>query len=106
MSRILILTAAIAVAMLAACASGDTNHPTGPTQLVNLTLQPARIPPHENGALLLSAATGCYVEFVGKGSSEPIYQFRIGPTQRTPSLQQCLSSLAIQPGVTGVASAP
>ena len=104
--RILILLTVSAVSMLAACASSDTNHPIGPTQLVNLTLQPARIPPHENGALLLSAATGCYVEYVGKGPAASVYQFRIGPTQRTPSLQQCLTSLGIQPGVTGVAAAP
>ena len=104
MKRILINV--VAVAVLTACASADTNHPIGPTELVNLTLQPARVPPHQNGALLLSAATGCYVEYVGKGPAEPIYQFRVGPTARTRSMQQCLSSLAIQPGVTGVAAAP
>jgi hypothetical protein len=60
------------------------------------------VPPHAQGALLLSAATGCYVEFVGRGPHEPVYQFRLGPTQRVPDLQQCLASLRTQPGVTGV----
>lgn len=91
-----------AAVLLSACASGDTNRPTGPVQLVNVTLQPARVPPHAQGALLLSAATGCYVEFVGRGPAEPVYQFRLAPTQRVPDLQQCLSSLRTQPGVTGV----
>lgn len=89
-------------AALAACATGDTNTPTGPTPLVNVTLQPARISPNPQGALLLSAATGCYVEYVGRGPAETVYQFRLGPTQRVPELQQCLASLRSQPGVTGV----
>lgn len=100
--RRLTLPAAI---VLAGCAAADTNHPTGPVQLVNLTLQPARVPPHANGALLLSAATGCYVEFVGKGPAEPVYQFRIGATQRVGSLESCLASLRSQPGVTAVEAA-
>ena len=95
--RLLTLSAAI---VLSGCAAADTNHPTGPVQLVNVTLQPARVPPHPNGALLLSAATGCYVEFVGKGPAEPVYQFRVGPTQRVGSLERCLESLRTQPGVT------
>jgi len=93
---------AVLAASLAACASGDTNRPIGPTQLVNVTLQPARVSPHAQGALLLSAATGCYVEFVGKGPGDLVYQFRLGPTQRVPGLPQCLASLRIQPGVTAV----
>jgi hypothetical protein len=93
---------ALAAVALAACATGDTNHPVGPTQLVNVTLQPARVPPHAQGALLLSTATGCYVEYVGRGPQEPVYQFRLAPTERTPTLQQCLASLRSQPGVTGV----
>jgi hypothetical protein len=97
---------AVVAASLAACASGDTNRPVGPTQLVNVTLQPARIPPHAQGALLLSAATGCYVEFVGKGPSELVYQFRLGPTQRVPDLPQCLASLRTQPGVTAAEPVP
>lgn len=88
--------------VLAGCATRDTNTPTGPTSLVMVTLQPARIPPNEQGALLLSAATGCYVEYVGKGGAETVYRFRLGPTQRIPELQQCLASLRRQPGITGV----
>ena len=46
-----------------------------------------------------------YVEFVGKGAGEHVYRFRIGPTERTPTLERCLASLRTQPGVTGVAAA-
>jgi hypothetical protein len=56
--------------------------------------------------LLLSAATGCYVEFVGKGPSDLVYQFRLGPTQRVPDLPQCLASLRTQPGVTAAEPVP
>lgn len=97
---------AVVAASLAACASGDTNRPVEPPQLLNVTLQPARIPPHAQGALLLSAATGCFVEFVGKGPRELVYQFRLAPTERVPDLQQCLASLRTQPGVTAVEPAP
>ena len=96
---------AAAAAVLAGCAAGDTNHPIGPVQVLDITLQPARIPPHEQGALLLSAATGCYVEFVGKTSTRDVYQFRVGPTQRVPDMDKCLESLRIQPGVTAVGRA-
>ena len=85
---------------LTACASGDTNTPVGPVQQVDVTLQPARIPPHEHGALMLSTVTGCYVEFVGKTDREPVYRFRLAPTARVPSFDQCLASLRTQPGVT------
>ena len=87
---------------LVACASGSTNKPTGPAQLVNITLQPARISPNPQGAFALSEVTGCYVEFVGRGPAEPIFQFRVAPTQRMPSIEQCLESLKTQPGVTAV----
>jgi hypothetical protein len=95
-------TLALVCVALTACASGDTNTPTGATQLLDITLQPARIPPRPDGALMLSAATGCYVEYVGKGAVEPVYRFKVAPTKRTPSLEQCIASLRIQPGVTGV----
>lgn len=92
--------------VLAACASEDTNHPTGPSEAIWVTLQPARITPHPSGALLLSSLTGCYVEFVGKGPAEPVYAFRIAPTRRVPDVEHCLQSLRTQPGVTAVARAP
>lgn len=88
--------------VLTACASGDTNTPTGPVQLLDISLQPARIPPRAEGALMLSAATGCYVEYVGKGASELVFQFRVAPTRRVGSLEECMTSLRGQPGVTGV----
>ena len=93
-------TCAIVVA-LTACAARDTNHPVGPAQQVDITLQPARIPPHQDGALMLSTVTGCYVEFVGKTGREPVYRFLLAPTARVPSFDQCLASLRTQPGVTG-----
>lgn len=99
------LLVAAAAAALSACATGGTDKPAGPTQLLNITLQPARISPNPQGALLLSEVTGCYVEYVGKGPSEPVFQFRVGPTQRVPTMEQCLSSLRTQPGVTAVAPA-
>lgn len=89
-------------AVLAACASGDTNTPTGPLQLLDITLQPARVPPRAEGALMLSAATGCYVEYVGKGPRELVFQFRVAPTRRVGSIEECVTSLRGQPGVTGV----
>jgi hypothetical protein len=89
-------------ATLSACASGGTDKPAGATELLNLTLQPVRISPNPQGAMLLSEATGCYVEYVGKGPAEPVFQFRVGPTQKVPSMDQCLASLRAQPGVTGV----
>jgi hypothetical protein len=88
--------------VLAACAS-DTNRPIGPSEAILLTLQPARITPHPSGALLLSSLTGCYIEFVGAGPAEPVYEFRVAPTRRVPSIEQCLESLRSQPGVTAVA---
>jgi hypothetical protein len=100
--RLLRTAPLLALAALAACAS-DTSHPVGPLESVLITLQPARITPHERGALLLSTFTGCYVEFVGKGPSEFVYEFKIAPTRRVPSLDQCLTSLRNQPGVTAIA---
>jgi hypothetical protein len=95
---------AVVAGMLAACAGQDTNHPAAPARLVVVNLQPARIPPNAQGALLLSVATGCYVEFVGKDPAEHAYRFRLAPTQRVPALPQCISSLRAQPGVIAVDS--
>jgi len=100
------LVLAAVAAALTACATGSTDKPTGPTQLLNISLQPARISPNPQGALLLSEATGCYVEYVGKGPVEPVFQFNVGPTQRVPNIEQCIASLRTQPGVTAVQSAP
>ena len=100
------LALAAVAAALAACATGGTDKPTGPTQLLNISLEPVRISPNPQGALLLSEATGCYVEYVGKGPVEPVFQFKVGPTQRVPNMDQCLASLRVQPGVTGVQAAP
>lgn len=96
------LTLLAAALALSACASGGTTRPTGAAELVNVTLQPARISPNPQGAMVLSEVTGCFVEFVGRGSAESVFQFRVAPTARMPSVEQCLTSLRSQPGVTGV----
>jgi hypothetical protein len=97
--------ALIAVAAaLSACASDNrnTDTPTGPGQLVNLTLQPVRVPPNPQGALALGAVTGCRIDFVGQAPAANTWQFRVSPTSRVPTVQQCLDSLKTQPGVEAV----
>jgi len=93
-----------ATAALAACASSDrnTDTPTGPGQLVNLQLQPARVPPNPQGALLLGTWTGCRIDFVGTTPAASTWQFRVSPTSRMPTVEQCLASLKTQPGVEAV----
>lgn len=100
----LCVTFAIPVALVA-CASGGSTAPTGPGELVNLTLQPARVSPNAQGAFALGEVTGCNLEFVGRGAAENVFQFRVRPTQRVPTLDGCLASLKTQPGVEGVAVA-
>jgi hypothetical protein len=90
------------VAFAAGVAIAATDKPTGPLQLVNVGLQPVRVSPNPQGALLLSEATGCYVEFVGPGQGEAVYQFRIGPTAKVSAIDKCLESLRRQPGITAV----
>jgi hypothetical protein len=102
-TKALFISASLVV-VTAAQAAG-TDQPTGPSQLLNITLQPVRVPPNPQGALLLGEATGCYVEFVGKGATEPTFQFRVAPTKRVPTMDKCLASLRSQPGVTAVAPA-
>jgi hypothetical protein len=93
-----------ASASLAACAASDrnTDTPTGPGQLVNLKIQPVRIPPNPQGALALGTVTGCRIDYVGTTAASDTWQFRVSPTSRMPSVEQCLASLKTQPGVLGV----
>ncbi|HTN50566.1 MAG TPA: hypothetical protein VMK32_14155 [Burkholderiaceae bacterium] len=100
-ARALLIAAA---AMLAACASSDrnTDTATGPGQLVNLKIQPVRIPPNPQGALALGTVTGCRVDYVGTTPAADTWQFRVSPTSRMPTVDQCLASLKTQPGVLGV----
>jgi hypothetical protein len=97
----LLLAATVA---LTACASSDrnTDTPTGPGQLVNLKIQPVRIPPNPQGALALGTVTGCRIDFVGTTPAADTWQFRVSPTSRMPTVDQCLASLKTQPGVLGV----
>jgi len=92
-----------ALCLVSAADAAGTDKPVGPTQLFNITLQPVRVPPNPQGALLLGEATGCYIEYVGKGPAEPVFQFRVAPTDRVPTMEKCLASLRTQPGVTAVA---
>ena len=96
-----LLFVAAAATVITTWAAG-TDKPVGATQLVNLTLQPVRVSPNPQGAMMLSEATGCYVEYVGKGPAEPVFQFRVGATQKVASVDKCLASLRTQPGVTAV----
>lgn len=100
------ISAAAALALaLGACASDNTDRAMGPAQLVNLSLQPARVPPSAQGALLLGSWTGCRIDFVGTGPGQNVWQFNVAPTSRMPSVEQCLASLKTQPGVEGVSPA-
>ncbi len=93
------------VLLLGACASDNTDRATGPAQLVNLTLQPARVPPSAQGGLMLGTVTGCRVDFVGTGPGQNVWQFNVAPTARVPTVDACLASLRTQPGVEGVQAA-
>ena len=102
-TRAIFVSAALCVVSVVDAAG--TDKPAGPPQLFNITLQPVRVPPNPQGALLLGEATGCYIEYVGKGTGESVFQFRVAPTERVPAMERCLASLRTQPGVTGVAPA-
>jgi len=46
--------------------------------------------------------TGCRIDFVGTTPAADTWQFRVSPTSRMPTVDQCLASLKTQPGVLGV----
>lgn len=99
----LCVTSALLLAVSACGTTGST--PVGPGELVNLTLQPVRVSPNPQGAFALSEVTGCNLEFVGRGTAANVFQFRVRPTQRVPTLDACLAALRTEPGVEGVAIA-
>jgi len=105
MNPLRVLALSVLALALAACASTDTDKPTGPSQLANLTLQPARVSPSAQGALLLGSWTGCRIDFVGRGAGDNVWQFNVAPTARVPTVEQCLASLRTQPGVEAVQTA-
>ena len=105
MQAVKVVFVSAALCVVSAADAAGTDKPAGPTQLLNITLQPVRVPPNPQGALLLSEATGCYIEYVGNGPAEPVFQFRVAPTKRVPTMEKCLASLRSQPGVTAVAPA-
>lgn len=98
----IIASACLAAAVLLTACAADTDRATGASQLVNLQLQPARVPPSAQGALALGTVTGCRIDFVGAGSGQNVWQFSVAPTARVPTVEQCLASLRTQPGVEGV----
>jgi hypothetical protein len=101
MNTLRILGMAAVALGLTACATGSST-PTGAGQLVNVTLQPARVPPNPQGAMALSAVTGCDIQYVGRGPVEPVFQFQVRPSERVPQFERCLELLKVQPGVEGV----
>jgi hypothetical protein len=87
------------------CATGSSV-PVGTSQLFDLQLQPVRVPPSDQGAMALSIVTGCDIQYVARAPGSETWRFRVQPTQRVMSLEQCVASLKTQPGVIGVNAAP
>jgi hypothetical protein len=87
------------------CSTGSSV-PIGTSQLFDLQLQPVRVPPSAQGAMALSIVTGCDIQYVGQAPGSETWRFRVQPTQRVGSLEQCVSSLKTQPGVLGANAAP
>ena len=95
----------LATTAMLGCATGSSV-PVGTSQLFDLQLQPVRVPPSAQGAYALSIVTGCDIQYVGEAPGSETWRFRVQPTQRVGSLEQCVSSLKTQPGVLGANAAP
>lgn len=102
--KLLIGTLAITAATFG-CATGSSV-PVGAGQLMDIQLQPVRVPPSAQGAMALSVVTGCDIQYVGPAPGSETWRFRVQPTQRVGSVEQCVASLKAQPGVLGVNAAP
>lgn len=87
------------------CATG-ASVPVGTGQLMDIQLQPVRVPPSSEGAYALSIVTGCNIQYVGQAPGIETWRFRVQPTERVGTIDQCVASLKSQPGVLGVAAAP
>jgi len=98
--------ALLLVAALAGCATDAPPRaaPAG-SKTVDVQIQPARIPPNEQGAFALSTFTGCNVVFLGRAAGTDTFSYAVSTTSRVPEISQCLASLGQQPGVLAV-SAP
>ena len=96
----------LVAAALAGCATDQPPMaaPAG-SKTVDVQIQPARIPPNEQGAFALSTYTGCNIVFLGKAAGTDTFSYGVATTSRMATIDQCLASLRQQPGVLAV-SAP
>ncbi len=74
------------------------------SQLYEVKIQPARIPPNPQGAFALSSATGCDVIYITKAMATDTVTYAVRPTSRIPDAAKCLDSLRGQPGVESVST--
>ncbi len=101
-------TAVLTVGLSTGC---STQSPSGKdaqipaSQLYEVKIQPARIPPNPQGAFALSSATGCDVIYIAKATTADTVTYAVRPTSRITDSAQCVDSLRSQPGVESV-SAP
>ena len=102
--RTLIGLLAITAAALG-CATGSSV-PVGSGRLMDVQLQPVRVPPSAQGAYALSIVTGCDIQYVGQAPGLETWRFRVQPTERVSTVDQCVASLKTQPGVLGVTATP
>lgn len=100
-----ILIGLLAIAATFGCATGSSV-PVGSSQLMDIQLQPVRVPPSAEGAYALSIVTGCDIQYVGQAPGLEIWRFRVQPTERVGTVDLCVASLKTQPGVLGVTPSP
>ena len=87
------------------CATGSSV-PIGTATLMDVQLQPVRVPPDAQGAYALSIVTGCDIQYVSRVPGTETWRFSVQPTERVGTLDQCVASLRSQPGVLGVTPSP
>lgn len=87
------------------CATG-ASVPVGAGQLMDIQLQPVRVPPNAQGAYALGIVTGCDIQYVGQAPGLETWRFLVKATERVGTVDQCVASLKTQPGVLGVNAAP
>jgi hypothetical protein len=99
---------ALMLGLAAGCSS--TQAPSGKdaqipaSQLYDVKIQPARIPPNPQGAFALSTATGCDVIYITKAAPADTVTYAVRPTSRVPDAAKCVESLRSEPGVESVAA--
>jgi hypothetical protein len=100
-------TVALTLGLTAGC---STPAPSGkdaqipPSQLLDVKIQPARIPPNPQGAFALSTATGCDVIYITKAMAADTVTYAVRPTSRIPDAATCVESLRREPGVESVSA--